>query len=337
MFTLYAALHMCFAEVNFRDEYPTTEWIRQTEVDCYVTVFSTVSNNVDISSIKYRISSSGIPAGYGSWVSGAVIVSSDSYQVRFTTSIPNAYGDEFSEGTDNYIQWSCKDKDGAINMAAYNINIFQNETPVVSIIQPKNNGYASAYPLIEAEMYDEGAGIDVSSVRIVLDKLDGTNMVTVSGNENPDICTSSCKIYYQYNGSVLENDTKYRLTISAQDLGYTIQKEGSKTIVFTVGGDFISDLIGYPSPFDPKEENLTIRYVLRENARVTINIYDSARRLVKTVIKSAGKSRGLNESTWNGTSFGGSSLANGIYFCELIAESAKKEYRVYQAIAIFGK
>ena len=96
-------------------------------------------------------------------------------------------------------------------------------------------------------------------------------------------------------------------------------------------------MVPYPCPFDPKE-GTTIRYVLAKDSKVTINIYNMAGRLVKTVIMN--EERGAGEHTqdkWFGDNYVREELANGIYFCEIIAEDDDGEHRYYQSLAIFGK
>ncbi|MEW6557849.1 MAG: FlgD immunoglobulin-like domain containing protein [Elusimicrobiota bacterium] len=104
----------------------------------------------------------------------------------------------------------------------------------------------------------------------------------------------------------------------------------------------IVDLVPYPCPFDPSKESIKIRYVLDNIAeKVSINIYDMSGRLVKTIVHNQQKAAGMHEEdTWDGTNYAGEKLANGIYFCEIIAKEFKidgGQERRYTALAIFGK
>ena len=99
----------------------------------------------------------------------------------------------------------------------------------------------------------------------------------------------------------------------------------------------ISDLIPYPSPFDPKKQPVVIRYVLEKKSDVWINIYDMSGRIVKAVIDNQGRGPGLCEDQWNGANFGGEKLANGVYFCEIVAKNDDGKFKRYSSLAIFGK
>ena len=332
---MYVCFGTCFAAINFKNESPTTEWQHRTIIDCYVTVFSTTPGNIDIDSIRYRVDSG---AGYGGWRDDAVLVSSNIDEAVFSAGIPNSDGEKFKEGSDNCIQWQGKDNEGnpIVYSNEFKINIYQNESPEIDILQPKNNGYATSQPVIAAKAYDEGIGIDVDSIEIKIDEFNGNNIITVKGDENPGIFDSSTDIIsYNYDGSSL-NSGKYKLTISLKDSGYDEPKETAESVVFTVKDEMIADLINYPNPFDPQQGDTTIRYVLEKEAEVTINIYDVSSGLVRTVIKGKKRNKGLNEDKWDGSNFAKKTLSNGIYFCEFIAKDEDGEHRTYQTIAIFG-
>ena len=80
-----------------------------------------------------------------------------------------------------------------------------------------------------------------------------------------------------------------------------------------------------------------IRYVLDKRCEVSINIYDMSRRLVKTVVDNLVREAGISEDPWNGTNFANQELANGVYFCEIVAKDSDGEHRRYTSLAIFGK
>lgn len=70
----------------------------------------------------------------------------------------------------------------------------------------------------------------------------------------------------------------------------------------------------YPNPFNPKT---TIAYSVRERAHVTLNVYDVAGRLVRTLVSGVQDPRDRYEVTWDGRDDGGSSVASGVYFYQL--------------------
>ena len=79
-------------------------------------------------------------------------------------------------------------------------------------------------------------------------------------------------------------------------------------------------LPNYPNPFNPET---WLPYQLAEQANVTITIYDSSGRLVRTLVPGI-KGPGIYVSKaeaayWDGRGDDGGSVAAGIYFCQLRA------------------
>ena len=72
----------------------------------------------------------------------------------------------------------------------------------------------------------------------------------------------------------------------------------------------------YPNPFNP---STTIKYSLREDSKVTLEIFNIKGQKVKQLISnSAGQvSAGQHSVVWNGTDDNGKSVSSGIYFYKL--------------------
>lgn len=68
-----------------------------------------------------------------------------------------------------------------------------------------------------------------------------------------------------------------------------------------------------PNPFNPAT---SIEYGVLEEGHVSLNIYDAAGRLVRTLV-GADRTPGYYVESWNGTDEAGRRLASGIYFCRL--------------------
>lgn len=69
----------------------------------------------------------------------------------------------------------------------------------------------------------------------------------------------------------------------------------------------------YPNPFNP---TTTIKYELKEAVNLTLKVYDSLGRLVKTIEEGI-KPAGRYEVSFNARSYGGSDLSSGMYFYRL--------------------
>ncbi|NUQ40797.1 MAG: T9SS type A sorting domain-containing protein, partial [Calditrichaceae bacterium] len=71
----------------------------------------------------------------------------------------------------------------------------------------------------------------------------------------------------------------------------------------------------YPNPFNP---STVIKYALKENANVTLTIYNMLGQEVKTLV-SAHQAAGIKEAAWDGTNNSGAQVASGIYIYRLEA------------------
>jgi len=68
----------------------------------------------------------------------------------------------------------------------------------------------------------------------------------------------------------------------------------------------------------------TIAYQLKEPGRVTLNIYNVAGQLVRTLVD-ANREAGINyEARWDGTTRSGERVASGVYFYRLVAKDFVK-------------
>jgi len=73
-----------------------------------------------------------------------------------------------------------------------------------------------------------------------------------------------------------------------------------------------------PNPFNPRT---TISFELTGDARVSLEVFDAAGRLVCGLISGEIRSEGHHAVTWDGTDDGGRRLASGVYLCRLQAGS----------------
>jgi len=82
-------------------------------------------------------------------------------------------------------------------------------------------------------------------------------------------------------------------------------------------GQAVETKLYSPQP-NPARTHIAIRYSLCADARVNLSVHDLAGRVVRILCASS-KKRGAYSVTWNGTDDRGRELANGIYFCRLVA------------------
>ena len=324
--------------VSFMDESPASgEWQDTTDVTCCITVETSEGNPV--SGVKYRIASEGSDeAEFSAWQSDAVIERTYSgSKVRFQAAIPNAALHSFAEGQDNFVQWRAKNSGGVEAFSGkYRVRVRANDAPGVAILQPdEKSGVASERLFVEAQLTDAYWGIDGNSVIIKLDDANDANVALVTSAAKPEIYSAdSGRVSYTYDGTPLVPGATYKLTVSATDKN---GKDSSSVLTFRLLGGAISDILPYPSPFDPKKQSIAIRYVLRKDSGVSINVYDMSGRLVKAVTENQNRKAGTCEDAWTGQNYSGEILANGVYFCEIVANDDEGEHRRYSPLAIFGK
>ncbi|MGM0441832.1 MAG: FlgD immunoglobulin-like domain containing protein [Elusimicrobiota bacterium] len=321
------------SEPYFKDESPGASWRYGDIMSCYVTSVSTDSD-LDNDSVRYRTSNSGSELeNFTEWrADGVVIVSSSTEESRFQIAVDEDRN-LFEPGEDNYIQWQVKDKAGVtVNSNRYNIKIYQNYPPELKKVQPGE--FTSLSPELEIEITECPQGIEVNSIEINISEIGAGNIYNIKGSDNPEIYDSSDKIIkYSFKEKIFEEGKEYKIKVKVSDTGY-VEPESTEISYNTTAGDgVIADFINFPNPFNGENEETVFRYDLKNAARVTINIYDSSRVLVKKLVDGKNRSKGLHEEPWNGNNFSGNKLANGIYYAEIIAENNEKSKR-YSSVAI---
>ena len=75
----------------------------------------------------------------------------------------------------------------------------------------------------------------------------------------------------------------------------------------------------YPNPFNPVT---VIRYTLAESGEATLQVYNSAGQLVRT-LSSGSQESGEHSATWDGKNDRGQEVATGVYFYRLQAHEGK--------------
>jgi len=323
----------------FEDESPTSSAIQQSgAITCKVTVETTTSTW--ITDVYYRVSNTGSPdSSFSSWLQ----ISTTTYdtffsasKLRFAITFPTT-SFAFLAGSNNYIQWKADNATTLSDTSSkYGIVIATNDAPTITITQPDpKTGIASTMPQIEAILSDTVGGVDPASMVVTIAHA-GSTIYTKRSLTSPAIFTASTnKLAFAYDGPPLSDGTLYTLSINAADTFGVAATP--KTETFTVKGGAIADLVPYPSPFDPARGPIKINYTLSKRSDVTINVYNMGRKLVKNVIDNQSRNAGTCEDAWNGTNYAGDTMANGVYFCEVIAKDSDGEHRKYTSFAIFGK
>jgi hypothetical protein len=98
---------------------------------------------------------------------------------------------------------------------------------------------------------------------------------------------------------------------SPPDSGYSVDN-------FAPPGAFLAQ--NYPNPFNPQT---SIAFGLKKNGHVTLDVYDAAGRLVRSLVNEQ-REAGSYVETWNGLNDQGRTVASGVYFYMLDTGVAKK-------------
>lgn len=299
-----------------------------------------------ITKIKYKIAQ-GEGAAFGDEITYYDNLSSTSTTILFNENVAFTEGQKINRIT-IYALTSYLDKDwsGEYTIKTEGLN------SDVNILSPDPLTKISTLdPQIETSEFD----IKLTTVTVSLYKGNNTSGVKLysvavsSTSQDYSIFNSTTsKINYlnsdiikEYNAkegksipTTLTSDTEYTLEISFSNPIYS-----TPSFTFKALGGGVADILTYPSPFNPKREKIKIRYLLANESRVTIKLYNKAGKIVKNLVQSSydyGKV-GTNEIEWDGRNYAGETLATGVYICEIIANSSDGEHRRYTALAIVGR
>jgi len=325
--------------VAFSDSSPDSSVPQNnTNVTAKITIQTLTGNTVSTTTIQYKISNNGMTIFGPANSAGIVLNIVSSITVICSLDIPTSAGDTLSKSEDNYIMWYALNDLGAGGWSdPYRIRVQTNSGPEIAINQPsKKSGYTSVQPVINATITAPLWGINAATIKVEIQNKSGSifDSFFINTLGNNVYNTQTGLLNFKYLNKTLSNNAEYKLIISATDLdGVTKLAE----VDFTAKGGAIADLIPYPSPFDPANGPIMIRYVLDKRSDVSINIYDMSGRLVKTVVDNLAREAGISEDPWSGANFASEELANGVYFCEIVAKDEDGEHRRYTSLAIFGK
>jgi hypothetical protein len=72
----------------------------------------------------------------------------------------------------------------------------------------------------------------------------------------------------------------------------------------------------YPNPFNP---TTTIRYTVRDRAQVSLNVYNVAGQLIRTLVNESKSPGQVHTAIWDGRNDAGVTVSSGVYFYKLVA------------------
>lgn len=102
-------------------------------------------------------------------------------------------------------------------------------------------------------------------------------------------------------------------------------------------GKILEDIrISRPSFNPSKEEELGIYYLLKEDAKITVKVYDPDRELVAILISGAAQSKGKNSALWDGKDMDGKIVPDEAYFVTIKATDKDSNQEIYDPTVFSG-
>ena len=240
---------------------------------------------------------------------------------------------------------------------------FDTAAPIITMASPHQNARfilkpGEKAPTVSIAYADAESGIDVESVRMVIEGVDSDYKATPNGRQitfQPGQKSASQAIHPLLVDTTAKPETwageyvvRFEVADKAHLAGYVSKKnKGTREANGTVhtfsffleaaeGPIMAARPLNYPNPFKDKTR---ISFSLARQATVSIVIYDVTLRPVRVLVDNelmnAGNHTHDHESGgsyaigWDGTSSSGEDLARGIYFCEIIvADGFEPEYAI---------
>ena len=213
---------------------------------------------------------------------------------------------------------------------------FDTAAPVITMSSPQNEArLTERRPQISITYADAESGVDVDSIRFVLDD----RLINLKPNQK-----SASQVLYTPDIELAFGQHTVKLEVSdmAHKEGNVSEKSsGAREANMAVheftffveseeGPVLASRPINAPNPF---KDNTRISFTLTRQSTVSIVIYDMTLRPVRVLVDNevwdAGEYVGKGAIGWDGTSTAGEDLARGVYFCQImVADGFEPEYAI---------
>jgi hypothetical protein len=215
----------------------------------------------------------------------------------------------------------------------WDFSVDDSTPPTVTVLSPKQDAVVGVKPVIKISYADEGSGVDLTSISV---KVDGKAvMATAMAPAKP-----SCAKVVSAGEASYEVKLSYgahTLTVEVKDVAGNV---ADAEVKFVVEGDILKLVRphNYPNPCGGKT---TITFGLSQAADVTIQIYDFTATLVATVAEGEHTPAAEKaEFKWDGMtdSGNGDQLANGVYYCKVLARTdSETKYEIVKIALVREK
>ena len=213
---------------------------------------------------------------------------------------------------------------------------FDTAAPIITMSAPQNEArLTERRPQISISFADAESGVDVDSIRFVLDdqlinlKPEQKSASQVIYTPDLDLAFGQHSVKLEVSdmahkeGNVSEDSSGAReANMAVHEFTFFVESEAGPVLA--------SRPINAPNPF---KDNTRISFTLTRQSTVSIVIYDMTLRPVRVLVDNevwdAGEYVGKGAIGWDGTSSSGEDLARGVYFCQImVADGFEPEYAI---------
>jgi hypothetical protein len=199
--------------------------------------------------------------------------------------------------------------------------------PTVVVLSPKADSVVGVRPVIKISYADEGSGVDLMSISVKVDDKPVVATAMAPAKSAAKVVSAGEASYEVKLGYGI-----HTLTVEVSDVAGN--KADPVVVNFVVEGASLALVKPHNYP-NPVRSDTKITFGLSQSADVTIRIYDFTATLVATVKDEENMQADEKvEIQWEGTTTGGERLANGVYFCQILAQTNSETKSEIVKIAI---
>jgi hypothetical protein len=201
---------------------------------------------------------------------------------------------------------------GNIADMSWKFSVDDSTPPTVTVLSPKDGATVGVKPVIKISYADEGSGVDLTTISVKVDDKPVTAAsMAPTGAKVVAAGEASYEVTLDYGA--------HTLTVSVKDVA---GNAADVEVNFIVEGDILKLVKPHNYPNPTKDGKTKIKFGLSQASDITVDIYDFTGTLVCSIPGASGDPMpaGVVELEWDGTR-DGDILANGVYFCKVLAET----------------
>jgi hypothetical protein len=200
---------------------------------------------------------------------------------------------------------------------SWKFSVDDSTPPNVTVLSPRQDSVVGVRPVIKISYADEGSGVDLTSISV---KIDNNPVMATAMAPSAKSSASSVVSAGEASYEVKLGYGGHTLTVAVKDVA---GNEATAEVKFIVEGAALALVKPHNYPNPMRGSSTSITFGLSQEAEITIRIYDFTTTLVATV--EDGRMEPASDKVeirWDGTTNSGDSrLADGVYFCQILAKT----------------